>query len=465
SGSFPSFLLAFSLNGVFAHCLIDLQVKKGWKASDQRPILRTGRALVDVYGKELTLRVDDEAITFKVGQTSKYSYNDAESINQIDVIDVAYPIVAPSSPTLTPFRDSDFLLEETGAFLSIEDDSISPKIDDSYYDSEGDIRLLEEFLTDDPSSPLPLKELKFIEPKTTKSSIDKPPELELKDLPSHLYLCNAPGTFQRCMMAIFHDMIEETIEVFMDDFLVFEDSFSSCLTHLDKMLKWCEDTNLVLNREKCHFMVKEGIVLSHKISKSGIEGIDFMGPFPYSRGNKYILVAVEYLSKWVEAKVLPINDARVVVKFLKSFFAQFGTPRAIISDRGTHFCNDQFVKVMLKYGATHRLSTAYHPQTNGQVDVSNRGLKCILERTVGENHASWSDNLDDALWASVLLSRHPSGERKPRKGQNRIKTEQKREACRRRKEFKVVAVNRGRKTEQNAKRMAKNANTVKSHSS
>ncbi|GJR86659.1 reverse transcriptase domain-containing protein [Tanacetum coccineum] len=84
-------------------------------------------------------------------------------------------------------------------------------------------------------------------------------------------LCNAPGTFQSCMMAIFHDMIEETMEVFMDDFSIFEDSFSSCLSHLDKMLKWCEDTNLVLNWEKCHFMIKEGIVLGHKILKSGIE--------------------------------------------------------------------------------------------------------------------------------------------------------------------------------------------------
>ncbi|GJT71274.1 reverse transcriptase domain-containing protein [Tanacetum coccineum] len=84
-------------------------------------------------------------------------------------------------------------------------------------------------------------------------------------------LCNAPGTFQMCMMAIFHDMIEETMEVFMDDFSVFGDSFSSCLSHLDKMLKRCEDTNLVLNWEKCHFMVKEGIVLGHKLSKSRIE--------------------------------------------------------------------------------------------------------------------------------------------------------------------------------------------------
>ncbi|GKF09349.1 reverse transcriptase domain-containing protein [Tanacetum coccineum] len=124
-----------------------------------------------------------------------------------------------------------------------------------------------------------------------------------------------------------------------------------------------------------------------------------MGPFPSSRGNKYILVAVDYLSKWVEAKALPTNDARVVVKFLKSLFARFRTPRAIISDRGTHFCNDQFAKVMSKYGVTHPLATAYHLQTSGQVEVSNRGLKRIMERTVGENRALWSDKLDDALWA------------------------------------------------------------------
>nr|GFA21899.1 reverse transcriptase domain-containing protein [Tanacetum cinerariifolium] len=107
--------------------------------------------------------------------------------------------------------------------------------------------------------------------------------------------------------------------------------------------------------------------------------------------------AVDYLSKWVEVKALPTNDARVVCKFLKSLFASFGTPCAVISDCGTHFCNDQFAKVMLKYGVTHRLATIYHPQTSGQVEVSNRGLKRILEMTVGENRASWSDKLDNAL--------------------------------------------------------------------
>nr|GEY85293.1 reverse transcriptase domain-containing protein [Tanacetum cinerariifolium] len=100
---------------------------------------------------------------------------------------------------------------------------------------------------------------------------------------------------------------------------------------------------------------------------------------------------------------------RVVCKFLKSLFARFRTPCAIISDRGTHFCNDQFTKGMLKYGVTHHLATAYHPQTSGQVEVSNRGLKRILERTVGENRASWSDKLDDALWAFHTAFKTPIG--------------------------------------------------------
>nr|GFA38032.1 reverse transcriptase domain-containing protein [Tanacetum cinerariifolium] len=124
-----------------------------------------------------------------------------------------------------------------------------------------------------------------------------------------------------------------------------------------------------------------------------------MGPFPRSKGNKYILVAVDYLSKWVEAKALHTNDARVIVKILKSLFSWFGTPKAIISDRGTHFCNNQFARIILKYRVTHRLSTAYHPQTSGQVEVTNRGLKWTLERTVRENRALWSDKLEDALWA------------------------------------------------------------------
>ncbi|GJR57929.1 reverse transcriptase domain-containing protein [Tanacetum coccineum] len=173
-----------------------------------RPFLRTEHALIDVYGEELTLRVDDEAITFKVGQTSRYSYNDAESVNQIDVIDVSCeeyaqevlgfsdsstsgnptpsldPILSTSFPSLTPFEEGDFILEEIEACLT--NDSIPSGIDDADFDPEGDLLLLEKLLNDDPSSPLPPKELHFEEIKTIKYSIDDPPELGLKDLPSHL---------------------------------------------------------------------------------------------------------------------------------------------------------------------------------------------------------------------------------------------------------------------------------------
>ncbi|GKD64013.1 reverse transcriptase domain-containing protein [Tanacetum coccineum] len=434
--------------------------------------LKTGRSLIDVYEGELTLRVGKEAITFNLDQTSRYSSNyDDMTANRIDVIEMACeeysqevlgfsdviasgnptpyydPIVSTSSPTLTPFGDSDFLLEEVDAFLALEDDPHHQK-------------------------------LKVCEAKTDKSSIDEPPKVELKDLPPHLEyafmesdnklpviiakdlsveekvalikvlksptepswklsdikginlefythkilmeedykpvvqyqrcvnpkihdvikkeveklfdagliypisdspwvspvhcvpkkggftvvendeneliptrlvtgwrvcidyrklneatrkdhfplpfmdqmlerlagneyycfldgfsgyfqipidphdqekttftcpygtfayrrmpfgLCNAPGTFQRCMMAIFHDMIEKTMEVFMDDLSVFGNSFENCLSRVDKMLQRCEDTNLYLNWENSHFMVKEGIVLGHKISKKGIE--------------------------------------------------------------------------------------------------------------------------------------------------------------------------------------------------
>ncbi|GJX94293.1 reverse transcriptase domain-containing protein [Tanacetum coccineum] len=443
-----------------------------------RPFFWTTRTLIDVYGEELTLRFNDEAITFNVGHTSSYSYKyDEASVNRIDVIDVTCeeyaqevlgfldssmsgnptpsldPIISSFSPYFTPFEGGDIILDEIKACLI--NDSIPPRIDDDDFDPEGDILLLEKLLNNDPSSPLPPKELHFEELKMMKSFSDDPPELELKDLPSHLEyafligtdklpviitkdlkddekdrllkvlkshkcaiawkisdikgidpqfcthkilmeddfkpavqhqrrvspkihevikkeviklldvgliypifdspwvspvlcmpkkggmtvvenednelittrlvtgwrvcidyrklndatrkdhfslpfmdqmlerltgneyycfldgfsgyfqipidqqdqekttftcpygtfdyrrmpfgLCNAPGTFQRCMMTIFHDMIEETMEVFMDDFSVFRDSFSSYLSHLDKMLKQCKDTNLVLN--------------------------------------------------------------------------------------------------------------------------------------------------------------------------------------------------------------------------
>ena len=125
-----------------------------------------------------------------------------------------------------------------------------------------------------------------------------------------------------------------------------------------------------------------------------------MGSFPPSFGFVYILLAVDYVSKWVEAKATRTDDAKVVVDFVDTnIFSRFGTPKAIISDRGKHFCNRTLEAVLKKYGVTHRVSTAYHPQTNGQAEASNRQIKGIIEKTINPVKKYWSIRLDDALWA------------------------------------------------------------------
>lgn len=125
-----------------------------------------------------------------------------------------------------------------------------------------------------------------------------------------------------------------------------------------------------------------------------------MGRFPPSFEFVYILLAMDYLSKWVEAKATWTNDTKVVVDFIKTnIFARFGTPKAIISDRGTHFCNRKLEVILKKYGITHRVSTAYHPQPNRQAEASNRQIKGVIEKMINLIRKDWSVWLDDALWA------------------------------------------------------------------
>jgi hypothetical protein len=124
-----------------------------------------------------------------------------------------------------------------------------------------------------------------------------------------------------------------------------------------------------------------------------------MGPFPNSQNFCYILLAMDYVSKWVEAIPTRSTDNKVVMEFIRTnIFARFGVPRVIISDNGSHFCNRAFELLLRRYGVTHKLATPYHPQTSGQVEVSNRQIKQILEKVINPNRKDWANKLIDALW-------------------------------------------------------------------
>ncbi|CAM8901295.1 unnamed protein product [Rhodiola kirilowii] len=139
-------------------------------------------------------------------------------------------------------------------------------------------------------------------------------------------------------------------------------------------------------------------------------GLDFMGPFPVSCGYTYILVAVDYVSKWVEAKATRCDDAKTVIEFLRTnLFCRYGVPKAIISDQGTHFCNRMMAATLKRYHVHHRTSTAYHPQSNGQAEISNREIKGILEKMVKPSKKDWSQRLDEALWAYRTAYKTPIG--------------------------------------------------------
>nr|GEV35029.1 DNA-directed DNA polymerase [Tanacetum cinerariifolium] len=471
--------------------LVPLSVWEGLSLSELTPtcmtleladrsevFLKDRSSFDDVHKGELTLCIGNEAITYNLDQTMRYSANyNQMTANKIDVIYEMYSqevlgffdvnvsgnltpyddlIVSTTSPTLTPFGDSDFLLfEEADAFLGLEDDPNSPKINPFYYDPEGDILLLKAILNrlpspsrihisggrqqvarhycqrigDEEKSALikvlkshkraiawklsdiqevkklldagliyPISDSPWVSrvlcvPKKGGFTVIENEENEL--IPTHLVtgwrvcidyqqlneatrkdhfplpfmdqmlerlagnefycfldgfsgyfqipidphdqekttftcpyetfayrrmpfgLCNAPGTFQRRMLAIFHDMVEKTMEVFMYDFSVFGNSFENCLSRLDKMLQRCEDTNLSLNWEKSHFMVKEGIVLSHKISKNGIEvdsaKVDVIAKLPHPTTVKGVV-----LGQCHEKHFKPIHYASKMINDVES---------------------------------------------------------------------------------------------------------------------------------------------------
>nr|GEU71857.1 reverse transcriptase domain-containing protein [Tanacetum cinerariifolium] len=569
-----------------------------------RSFLKTGRALIDVFKGEVTLRVGKEAITFNLDQTLRYSanYNDMTA-KRIDVIVMA---CEEYSQEVLSFFDV-ITSKKVDAFLCLEDDLTSPEVNQSYFDLEGDILLLEAFLNDDPSLPLPnqgnyfpqvRKELKICETKTNKFSIDEPPDVELKDLPPHHEYTFFEGDYKLPIIIVKDLSVEEKTALitvlklhkraiawklfdikgidpeFCTHKILIKDDFEPAVQHQRRVNPKIYE--VIKNEERSHFMVKEGIVLGHKISKNEIEvdkakvdviaklphpttinGIrSFLGhadfykrfikdfskiarpmtrllekdtPFFFSKERVEafqslkrkltkapIMIALDWdfpfelmcdASDFAIGAVLGQQKEMLVVAYafkkfwsylimnksivytdhsaLKYLFAkkyskerllcwvlllQEFTFKVIDTKRAENLAADhlsrlenphqnvldpneinesipletlnmvsscekqilqgceallmgrplfvqnlcgsshpKFAKVMLKYSVTHRLATAYHPQTSGQVEVSNRGLKQILERTVGENRASWSDKLDDALWAFRTSYKTPIG--------------------------------------------------------
>ncbi|RDX64271.1 gag-pol, partial [Mucuna pruriens] len=170
--------------------------------------------------------------------------------------------------------------------------------------------------------------------------------------------------------------------------------------HFVSTYEGCQKAGMAMNRR--HEMPQQPILFC--------EGIDFMGPFPVSNGYSYILLVVDYVSKWVEAIATKTNDAKVVVDFLKSnIFCMFGVPKVLISDQGSHFYNRALASLLQKYGVTHRIAIAYHLQTNGQAEVFNREIKKTLQKMTNPSKNDQSQLLEDALWAHRTAYRTPLG--------------------------------------------------------
>nr|GEZ07968.1 reverse transcriptase domain-containing protein [Tanacetum cinerariifolium] len=433
--------------------LMPLSVWKELSLPELTPTCMTLELVDRLVSKPIGIAKDVKvkvAITYNLDQTSRYSANyDQMTTNKIDITDEACeeyfqevlgfsnvtasgsptpsddPIVSSTSPTLTPFGDSDFLLfEEANAFLGLEDDPNSPELDPSYYDPEGDIQMLEDILNSDPAPSLPNHEqsvpsftnkLKACKAQTIKSSVDEPPEVELKDLPPHLEYAFLEGN-NKWPVIIAKELGDAE-----------KAALIKALKSHKRAIAWkLSDIQDFANYHAGNFVIKGMSSQQKNKFFKDVKHYFWDDPFLFKICADQVIrrcvhdkEALDILEACHNGPTGGHHGANLTVKkvFDSDFFSptiykdahEFGTPRAIISDRGTHFCNDQFAKVMHKYGFTHHLSTAYHPQTSRQVEVSNHGLKRILEMTIGQNHASWSDKLEDALWAFRTAYKTPIG--------------------------------------------------------
>ncbi|GJZ04136.1 reverse transcriptase domain-containing protein [Tanacetum coccineum] len=350
-----------------------------------RPFLATARAVIDVHEGKLSLRVGSETITFNIRKSmkSKHSRDD-------------YLYCADHTAKLVQEQWVDTMLErlvghEYYCFL----DGFS-----GYFQI--------------PIAPEDQEKTMFTCPYRT---------VAYKQMP--FGLCNASATFQRCMTAIFHELIEDSMEEFDIEIRDKKGVENLAAYHLSRLENL--DLGKLTRVEIMDLFPEDGPSEGHHGIATTVRKVfeaGFYWPHIFRDVRKLVQVCDacqragnissrdetphKYI-QWVEAQAFPTNDARNVVNFLKRLFARFGIPKALISDRGTHFCNHQMEKAMKRYGVVHRFSTAYHPQTNRQVENTNRAIKRILEKTIGNNRKDWSYKLDDALWAFRTEFKTPLG--------------------------------------------------------